>query len=92
MSRILPLKFNVFKCFADARGESLSNKDVYKALEPIYGGEKQFTMENVQALLDSLLAVDMIEDVNVEYGEGDELIIYYKMGQIGKDRVRHIPR
>jgi hypothetical protein len=90
MIEILPLKFRIFQYIAQAK-EPITADDIMIGLKSEYEGEKQFTKKRINEYLDSLLAVNMIKDANVDFNEKGELNISYEVTDLGISRVRYLP-
>lgn len=92
MSKVkLPLKFNVFKCVAFA-SQPVTCLDVMKALEPEYGGERQFNKKRIELYLTALSCVSMIHETDFDFDADGDLLIYYEISELGKKRVKYLPK
>ncbi len=87
----LPLKFSVFKCVAEADG-LITAADIMKILQAEYEGERQFTKKRIELYLTALNCVSMIHEKDFDFDENRELMIYYELSELGKQRVKYLPK
>ena len=86
---ILPLRFRVLQ-YASQKGD-FNRTDLLNDLKEEYGREKQFNKGMVSTHLDSLRAVGMIEQTDVDFDQNKELLVQYKITDYGRSRLSYLP-
>jgi hypothetical protein len=83
-----PLRFCLLRHLID-RPAPATAADVFEGLKSRYGHERQCRLSFVEAHLDSLRGVGIIEVVDA-LEEGDKLIPLYQVTDYGKSRGRYL--
>jgi len=85
----LPLRFRVLH-YASQK-DTVNYNDLLNDLKEEYGTDGQFNKGMVIRHLDSLRAVGMIEEGDVEFDENQELLVQYKITDYGRSRLSYLP-
>lgn len=88
---MLPFKMRVYQMVADS-DKPVNADDILKGLTPEYGGERQFSRKRIEHYLDAITAVGMIRECSLGFNEAGELTIDYQPTQLGRDRLKYIPK
>lgn len=87
----LPLKFSVFKCVAEAE-KPISAKDIMDMLECEYRSERQFSKKRIELYLTALSCVSMIHETDFDLDQNGDVLISYKLSDLGRNRTRYLPK
>jgi hypothetical protein len=87
---ILPLRFRVLH-YASQK-DSFNYQDLLRDLKEEYGTDGQFNKGMMNLHIDSLRAVGMLEEVDVDFDKNKELIVQYKITDYGRDRLSYLPK
>ncbi len=88
---VLPLRFRVLQYASTV--EKFNYLDLMRDLKAEYGADGQFKRKMMVLHMDSLRAVGMIEDVDVQLeNEQGDLLITYKITDYGKSRLTYLPK
>lgn len=87
---VLPMRFRVLH-YASQK-ESFNYHDLLKDLKEEYGNDGQFNKGMVLLHIDSLRAVGMIEEGDVDFDKNKELIVQYNITEYGKSRLSLLPK
>jgi len=85
----LPLRFRVLH-YASQK-DTVSYLDLLEDLKEEYGTDGQFNRGMITRHLDSLRAVGMIEESDVDFDENQELLVQYKITEYGRSRLSYLP-
>lgn len=86
---LLPLRFRVLH-YASKK-ESFNYHDLLKDLKEEYGSDGQFNKGMMNLHIDSLRAVGMIEETDVDFDKNKELLVQYRITDYGRDRLGYLP-
>lgn len=85
-----PLRFMVARLLAEGRAGRLD--DLLRSLEPLYGGEKQFTRRNLEEHLQALKAVGIVEVAETFRDSDGELAYGYRITDTGRKLMSRLAR
>ncbi|MEL7567429.1 MAG: hypothetical protein AAGU27_21475 [Dehalobacterium sp.] len=86
---LLPLRFRVLHYAAQK--DSFNYIDLLKDLKEEYGNDGQFNKGMMNLHIDSLRAVGMIEELDVDFDKNKELLVQYKITDYGRGRLSYLP-
>lgn len=86
---ILPLRFRILHYASNK--ESFNYKDLLKDLKDEYGNDGQFNKGMMNLHIDSLRAVGMLEEANVDFDQNKELLVEYRITDYGRGRLSYLP-
>jgi len=86
---LLPLRFRVLH-YASQK-DSFNYHDLLKDLKEEYGDDGQFNKDMMNLHTDSLRAVGMIEETDVDFDQNKELLVQYKITDYGRERLSYLP-
>lgn len=70
----------------------VTTQEIIDGIKDEYAGERQMTYKRVDDYIQQLLGVNMIAQDKVEFDDNDELVVYYKVSDFGKSRIKYIPK
>ena len=82
---LIPLYYAIVKHFMD--GGQHSPADVIAALEPLYGGYKLLTPEDVAEALATAKENGLLDESGYDLDESGDLRIYYRVNDFGRDMI-----
>lgn len=85
----LPLRFRVLH-YASQK-DSFNYTDLLKDLKEEYGTDGQFNKGMMNLHLDSLRAVGMVEETDVDFDDKQDLLVQYKITDYGRSRLSYLP-
>lgn len=85
----LPMRFRVLH-YASQK-DTFNYHDLLKDLKEEYGTDGQFNKGMVLLHIDSLRAVGMIEETDVDFDKNKELLVQYKITEYGRGRLSYLP-
>ncbi len=86
---LLPLRFRVLH-YASKK-ESFNYHDLLNDLHEEYGNDGQFNKDMMLLHIDSLRAVGMIEETDVDFDKNKELLVQYRITDYGRERLLYLP-
>ncbi|WP_043806045.1 hypothetical protein [Desulfocurvibacter africanus] len=86
MNQNIPLKLRIAGHFSDGLLHGVD--DIFTALSPEYGRERQFTRETIDNHLKSLCVVGIIKDAEAMLDGDDRLIVTYRISDFGRMKIR----
>ncbi|MGI6686145.1 MAG: DNA-binding protein [Bacillota bacterium] len=87
--KLLPLRFRIL--YYASQKDSFNYQDLIKDLKEEYGNDGQFNKGMMNLHIDSLRAVGMIEEADVDFDKNNELLVYYRITDYGRDRLVYLP-
>lgn len=87
--KLLPLRFRVLH-YASQK-DNFTYLDLINDLKAEYGNDGQFNKGMMTLHIDSLRAVGMIEEDNVDFDKNNELLVSYKITDYGRERLSFLP-
>ncbi len=86
---LLPLRFRILH-YASKK-DAFNYLDLIKDLKEEYGNDGQFNKGMMTLHLDSLRAVGMIEEADVDFDKNNELLVNYRITDYGRSRLSYLP-
>jgi len=86
---LLPLRFRVLH-YASQK-DTFTYLDLLRDLKEEYGNDGQFNKGMMTLHLDSLRAVGMIEEADVDFDKNQELLVQYRITDYGRGRLSNLP-
>jgi len=86
---LLPLRFRVLH-YASQK-DTFTYLDLLRDLKEEYGNDGQFNKGMMTLHLDSLRAVGMIEEADVDFDKNQELLVQYRITDYGRGRLSYLP-
>jgi len=86
---LLPLRFRVLH-YASQK-DTFTYLDLLRDLKEEYGNDGQFNKGMMTLHLDSLRAVGMIEEADVDFDKNQELLVQYRITDNGRGRLSYLP-
>jgi len=86
---LLPLRFRVLH-YASQK-DTFTYLDLLRDLKEEYGNDGQFNKGMMTLHLDSLRAVGMIEEADVDFDKNQELLVQYRIIDYGRGRLSYLP-
>jgi len=86
---LLPLRFRVLH-YASQK-DTFTYLDLLRDLKEEYGNDGQFNKGIMTLHLDSLRAVGMIEEADVDFDKNQELLVQYRITDYGRGRLSYLP-
>ncbi len=85
-----PLRFMVARLLAEGRAGRVD--ELMRSLEPLYGGEKQFTRRNLEEHLQALKAVGIVEIAETSRDSAGDLAYSYRISETGRKLMARLAR
>jgi hypothetical protein len=86
MNSKIPLKLRIAGYFCDGLPHDVD--DIFTALGPEYGRERQFTRREIENHLKSLCVVGIIKDTEALLDDDDRLVVTYRISDFGRMKIR----
>ena len=86
---LLPLRFRILH-YASKK-DAFNYLDLINDLKQEYGNDGQFNKGMMTLHLDSLRAVGMIEEADVDFDKNNELLVNYRITDYGRSRLSYLP-
>lgn len=86
----LPIKTRILEYAIDL-DKPFTAKEISDVMKKEYAGEKTSEPKNIERLLNTYCGVGVMDDVDVVFGENDQLIVTYQVTYFGKKYEKYIP-
>ena len=86
----LPIKTRILE-WAIERDDAFDARELSEILQVEYNGERTTTVEKIEQQLDMYCRVNFMEAADTRLDENNELLVTYKITDIGKKSVKYIP-